>query len=138
MKATTFSLTILCLLGLISCVDQAEHAKAQRDYQTNELDNASRYYYKHYQIFTLEGCEYVVVDNGSSKWGSHKGNCSNPIHQPTTPIDTTEKHFDCYVEHCERLKSEWEITTECGITFWSRKKHQIGSILPNFKSPKHK
>ena len=139
MKATTFSLTILILLGLISCVDQAEHAKAQRDYQTNELDNSSRYYHKRYQIFTLEGCEYVVVDNGSAKWGSHKGNCKNPIHHTSTPIDTTEKHFDCTVALCEKSTGgQWEITTECGIVFYDDKSYHLGETLKNFQSPKHK
>ncbi len=27
-----------------------------------------------------DSCEYIVVGSGSHRWGSHKGNCSNPIH----------------------------------------------------------
>ncbi len=35
---------------------------------------------KNYRVYTLEGCEYVVMSIGNSQWGSHKGNCKNPIH----------------------------------------------------------
>lgn len=45
-----------------------------------ELSNESDHYNTRYQIYSLEGCEYIVVDFGRSKWGSHKGNCKNPIH----------------------------------------------------------
>jgi hypothetical protein len=31
--------------------------------------------------FTYEGCEYIRIGFGSSRWGSHKGNCSNPDHK---------------------------------------------------------
>jgi len=27
-----------------------------------------------------DGCEYVYFSGGTSTWGAHKGNCSNPIH----------------------------------------------------------
>ena len=45
-----------------------------------ELDNKSQYYDQNYRVYTLEGCEYIVVGNGNGRWGSHKGNCKNPIH----------------------------------------------------------
>jgi hypothetical protein len=31
--------------------------------------------------YTYQGCEYIVVGNYYGKWGSHKGNCKNPIHE---------------------------------------------------------
>jgi len=31
--------------------------------------------------FTYEGCEYVRIGFGERAWGSHKGNCKNPIHK---------------------------------------------------------
>ena len=46
-----------------------------------ELDNTSRYYDQNYTTYTLEGCEYIKVDVGNTTWGSHKGNCKNPIHK---------------------------------------------------------
>jgi hypothetical protein len=45
------------------------------------LDNTSDTYTQQYKIYTLEGCEYIVVGLGDWKWGSHKGNCKNPIHK---------------------------------------------------------
>jgi hypothetical protein len=46
-----------------------------------ELDNTSQYYDQNYKVYTLEGCEYIVVGVGKTQWGSHKGNCKNPIHK---------------------------------------------------------
>jgi hypothetical protein len=33
-----------------------------------------------YKTYTLDGCEYIVVGEVQYRWGSHKGNCKNPIH----------------------------------------------------------
>ena len=33
-----------------------------------------------YKVYEIEGCEYIVMGYGDSKWGSHKGNCKNPLH----------------------------------------------------------
>jgi len=38
------------------------------------------YSYNKYEEYSLEGCQYIVVGSGKERWGSHKGNCSNPIH----------------------------------------------------------
>jgi hypothetical protein len=32
-------------------------------------------------IIEYEGCEYVWFSHGSGSWGSHKGNCKNPVHK---------------------------------------------------------
>ena len=45
-----------------------------------ELDNSSKYFDQNYRVYTLEGCEYIVGGSGQTQWGSHKGNCKNPIH----------------------------------------------------------
>ena len=45
-----------------------------------ELTNRVDDYDQNYKVYTLEGCEYVVMNIGNSQWGSHKGNCKNPIH----------------------------------------------------------
>ena len=34
-----------------------------------------------YVIYVIDSCEYIVFYSGNSTWGSHKGNCSNPIHE---------------------------------------------------------
>ena len=46
-----------------------------------ELDSTSQYYDQNYKVYTLEGCEYIVIGSGNIRWGSHKGNCKNPIHE---------------------------------------------------------
>ncbi len=41
----------------------------------------------------FEGCQYIgSFLGGQSDWGSHKGNCTNPIHKQNhvTVIDTVE------------------------------------------------
>lgn len=46
-----------------------------------ELDSTSEYSDRVYKTYTLEGCEYIKVGQGNFQWGSHKGNCKNPIHK---------------------------------------------------------
>jgi hypothetical protein len=46
-----------------------------------ELDSTAQYYDQNYKVYTLEGCEYIVVGHSKFQWGSHKGNCKNRIHQ---------------------------------------------------------
>jgi hypothetical protein len=45
------------------------------------------------QELTIEGCQYIGHFRGSNTdWGTHKGNCTNPIHKQNkvTVIDTVE------------------------------------------------
>jgi len=106
-----------------------------------------------YDIYTLDGCEYVRFGHGNFSWGSHKGNCSNPIHKGQHPnvykleiedkdyIAPDEKHFDCYVNSIEqdvKDKNIYWVETECGIVFQSDKSYKVGEVLKNFKSGKHK
>ena len=63
---------------LTSCENE-EQTKAPAD-RRMELDTTSQFSDQHYRIYTLEGCEYLVVGYGKDRWGSHKGNCKNPIH----------------------------------------------------------
>jgi len=68
------------LFAITSCGDPRKGPKAPSSKRL-ELDSTSRYYDQNYKVYTLEGCEYVVVGVGDCKWGSHKGNCKNPIHK---------------------------------------------------------
>ena len=78
----SLNLIVICI-GIVSmlssCNEQDRGVKAPLSKQL-ELDSTSRYYDQNYKIYTLEGCEYVVVGYGNQRWGSHKGNCKNPIH----------------------------------------------------------
>ena len=60
-----------------SCDNEKKGPKAPEE---KRIDNTSRYYDQNYKVYTLEGCEYIVVGYGKERWGSHKGTCKNPIH----------------------------------------------------------
>lgn len=87
MKDKKTTLLILIFVALViflvtSCEGNVQVSN-KPDPHRMELDSTSKYYDQNYRVYTLEGCEYIVVDNGNAKWGSHKGNCKNPIHKNT-------------------------------------------------------
>ena len=68
---------ILLILGMVyavGCSDPNEPSP------TRELSEDSQRYSTHVTTYTYEGCQYIVVGYGQDCWGSHKGNCNNPIH----------------------------------------------------------
>ena len=67
----------LIILMLISCNNETN---TQLKEQTLELSKTTENYHQHVSEYTYEGCEYIKVGYGQSTWGSHKGNCKNPIH----------------------------------------------------------
>jgi hypothetical protein len=71
----------LVIFMLTSCGEAPRNASPQPNPHRMELDNSSKYYDQNYKVYTLEGCEYIVVGVGKMQWGSHKGNCKNPIHK---------------------------------------------------------
>ena len=79
-------LSIAILLALSSCsIDMGERKEpntVSQPVEIRELGTSIERYDRYYQIYTLEGCEYIVVSPGNSHftWGTHKGNCKNPIH----------------------------------------------------------
>lgn len=55
----------------------------------------------------------------------------------TCCIDTTEKHFPCVVEKCEKEgPGDWAVYTECGLCIHCNKGCNVGDTL-NIDSPKH-
>jgi len=68
---------------LVTSCEGTVQVSTKPDPRRIELDNASRYWDQNYSVYTLEGCEYIVVGVGKMQWGSHKGNCKNPIHKNT-------------------------------------------------------
>lgn len=82
MRKTFISLILtLFFLPLLmnSCNEEGNRTKAPQS-KKMELDSTSQYYDQNYKVYTLEGCEYIVVGYGKDRWGSHKGTCKNPIH----------------------------------------------------------
>ncbi len=70
---------------ITSCEVKQEQAITTDILPSRQLDSTAIYFDQQYAIYTLEGCEYVVVSPGNTNftWGSHKGNCKNPIHKDT-------------------------------------------------------
>ena len=66
----------MILITLVSCEEQ----KSQIE-EPIGLRQKSDEHYKNVTEFTYGGCEYIRVGYGQSAWGSHKGNCTNPIHK---------------------------------------------------------
>lgn len=72
-------ISIITIFTLISCRDKGD--KVKTEFEQIELNRTSENCYTQYKIYTLEGCEYIAVGYGNQRWGSHKGNCKNPIHK---------------------------------------------------------
>ena len=66
------------LVGLHSCAFEDKDTK--KHYPVKYLDKSSSNYDNQYEIYILDGCEYILVGGGNGRWGSHKGDCKNPIH----------------------------------------------------------
>ena len=75
-------LLIVLILGialglfLISCDEQPKVKE-----QPIGLRQKSDDLHKNVTEFTYGGCVYIRVGYGQNAWGSHKGNCINPIHK---------------------------------------------------------
>jgi hypothetical protein len=69
----------LVIFMLTSCGETPKYK--QPEPQNNELSKDSKYYNLNVEEYTYEGCEYIRINKGNSAWGSHKGNCKNPIHK---------------------------------------------------------
>ena len=139
---------------LMSCNSNLlKKEKETRELKQIELSNHSGYYDQNYKVYTLEGCEYIVVGFSKTRWGTHKGNCTNSIHkreykdscqleiEDKDYIAPEEKHFDCVVSETiigRRTNPPYAYITECGILFYDDKKYKVGDVLKNFKSGKHK
>ena len=77
------ALGLSMIIGAASCEQQSEVKQGPQDPIELSKDNEN-YYYKVTE-YTYEGCEYIKVGYGKSIWGSHKGNCNNPIHKGQHP-----------------------------------------------------
>ena len=66
----------MILITLVSCEEQKPQIKEPIGLRQQSDDR-----HKNVTEFTYGGCEYIRVGYGQSSWGSHKGNCTNPIHK---------------------------------------------------------
>jgi hypothetical protein len=66
----------MVLMTLVSCEEQKPQIEEPIGLRQKSDDR-----HKNVTEFTYGGCEYIRVGYGQSAWGSHKGNCTNPIHK---------------------------------------------------------
>ena len=66
----------MILISFLSCEEKKDIKKEL----PKELSKNSENYSLTVNEYTYQGCEYIVVGFGKEKWGSHKGNCKNKIH----------------------------------------------------------
>lgn len=80
-QKTMSKLFILIMAGLVACAPPRSGNTAGPTGYRLVLDSTSQCYNRVYRVFTLDSCEYIVVGYGDMQWGSHKGDCRNPIHR---------------------------------------------------------
>ena len=81
---------LIILFLLSSCKDEEQIRRESLPEGPKILKKDSEYYDQNYRIYELNGCEYIVISYGNQQWGSHKGDCKNPIHK--CPCDTADSN----------------------------------------------
>ena len=77
-KAITLIFSLLLITSCQSIEERQEEVKAHR---SRILDSTSVNYELRYRIMALDDCQYILVSQANHGWGSHKGDCTNPIHK---------------------------------------------------------
>ena len=67
-----FIISMMIMTMMVGCASRTKD-KEVKVYNIDTLNTD-------YVIYVIDSCEYIVFYSGSSSWGSHKGNCNNPIH----------------------------------------------------------
>lgn len=86
-KLSLLGLVTLIIFGIIifgiTILSSKEDStkKPEVVHEIKKLSTSSEKYDIYYEIYTLEGCEYIVIPGSYFTWGTHKGNCKNPIHK---------------------------------------------------------
>ena len=69
-----FLLCLFLVVGFSAC----ESNKKETSTEPVVLDD------DYVSVVIYDSCEYIISGHGSHRWGSHKGNCVNPIHSKET------------------------------------------------------
>lgn len=64
----------MILISFLSCEEKKEPEVVI------ELTKDNKNHIRNVDEYTYQGCEYIVVGPMNRRWGSHKGNCKNKIH----------------------------------------------------------
>jgi hypothetical protein len=103
------SLFTTFLLVVFSACDENNKGQKAPKSKRMELDTLSEYSDQNYKVYTLEGCEYIVVGFGNTRWGSHKGDCKNhtdSVRVLKQQIKDLNKYIDQLVEENQIMGSE--------------------------------
>ena len=87
-KTSSIILLSILLSLAVSCKDEEQKRIGNLPQGPKILEKNSEYFDQNYRVYELNQCEYIVVNYGNQQWGSHKGDCKNPIHN--CPCDTTK------------------------------------------------
>jgi len=87
-KPSSIILLSVLLSLAVSCKDEEQKRIESLPQGPKILEKNSEYFDQNYRVYELNQCEYIVVNYGNQQWGSHKGDCKNPIHN--CPCDTTK------------------------------------------------
>lgn len=79
-RPTTLLIILVTLFFLMLLFSSCDAGLPAPESKRLLLDQKSQYSDQNYKVYTLEGCEYISIGYGKDRWGSHKGNCKNPIH----------------------------------------------------------
>jgi len=84
-------LLLVSLITIVSCNSN----KDKVDFKTTKTlgTYGTTQYGREVQEITIDGCQYIgFFDGSNADWGTHKGNCNNPIHKQNkvTVVDTVE------------------------------------------------
>jgi hypothetical protein len=74
------------------------------------LSKDSPYYNTDVDEYTYEGCDYIRIGSIQHSWGSHKGNCKNPIHD-TANIKVLRDSIKMLTLENKQLREENHILT---------------------------
>ena len=87
-KTSSIILLSILLSLAVSCKDEEQKRIESLPQGPKILEKNSEYFDQNYRVYELNQCEYIVVNYGNQQWGSHKGDCKNPVHN--CPCDTTK------------------------------------------------
>ena len=87
-KTSSIILLSILLSLAVSCKEEEQKKRESLPQGPKILEKNSEYFDQNYRVYELNQCEYILVNYGNQQWGSHKGDCKNPIHG--CPCDTTK------------------------------------------------
>jgi hypothetical protein len=77
MKRLFWTILFLISASIVTMMVGCAGLHKEKEVHTYNVDSLPN---SEYSIYIIDSCEYIVFHNGNATWGSHKGNCKNPIH----------------------------------------------------------